>query len=139
MFVCDTNVIAEVMKPRPDADVVAWLGACRMADLWTTTISRMEIASGIGRLPAGRRRARLQAAARELFAAEFGERVLSFDSSAADACAEIRADREAGGRPISLEDAMIAAISRVHGMTVVTRDEGGFDGCGVAVINPWRP
>jgi predicted nucleic acid-binding protein len=33
---------------------------------------------------------------------------------------------------------MIAAIARVEGAAVVTRDIGGFDGCGVAVINPWE-
>ena len=36
-----------------------------------------------------------------------------------------------------LEDAMIAAISRVRNMAVVTRDEKGFHSCGVSIINPW--
>ena len=32
---------------------------------------------------------------------------------------------------------MIAAIARVHGASVATRDIYGFDNCGIEVINPW--
>jgi toxin FitB len=34
-------------------------------------------------------------------------------------------------------DLMIAAIARVHGATVITRNAPDFDGCGVPVVNPW--
>jgi hypothetical protein len=33
---------------------------------------------------------------------------------------------------------MIAAIARVHGVPVATRDIGGFEGCGLILINPWH-
>jgi len=33
---------------------------------------------------------------------------------------------------------MIAAIARTQAATVVTRDVGGFEGCGVAIVNPWE-
>jgi predicted nucleic acid-binding protein len=32
---------------------------------------------------------------------------------------------------------MIAAVARSHGAEVVTRDSGGFEGCGLTVIDPW--
>jgi predicted nucleic acid-binding protein len=35
-------------------------------------------------------------------------------------------------------DAQIAAIARVHGAAVATRDTAGFEGCGVKVVNPWE-
>ena len=35
-------------------------------------------------------------------------------------------------------DMAIAAIARVHNASVVTRDTGGFAGCGIPIINPWQ-
>lgn len=35
------------------------------------------------------------------------------------------------------EDAMIAAIAKAHGLTVVTRNVKGFSGIAVAVFNPF--
>ncbi len=46
--------------------------------------------------------------------------------------------RRAAGAPISQLDAQIAAIARSRGAAVATRDVGGFAGCGIEVINPWR-
>ena len=41
------------------------------------------------------------------------------------------------GAPIEAFDAQIAATARVAGFGVATRDIDGFDGCGVALVNPW--
>ncbi len=63
--------------------------------------------------------------------------MLSFDSAATAAYAELVSDRRTAGRPISQFDAQIAAIARRHGMSMATRHVADFAGCGVAVINPW--
>ena len=36
-------------------------------------------------------------------------------------------------------DSLIAASARMHGLTVATRNTGDFEGCGVPLVNPWRP
>jgi predicted nucleic acid-binding protein len=138
MYVFDTNVISEVMKDTPDAAVAAWLRACPVDAMFTTTICQSEILYGVRRLSQGRRRARLLAAAEAMFARSFADRVLPFDAAAASACVDIRIARERAGRPVTQEDGMIAAIAKVAGFTVLTRDEAGFAGCGVPIINPWR-
>ncbi len=137
IFVLDSNVISEIMKPRADASVLAWIDARAPADLHTTAITRAEIFYGIRQLDEGRQRVALEQAATSLFELEFDERILAFDSRAADHCADVRVQRLRAGRPISHEDAMIAGIVRAHRGTIVTRDEGGFEACGVPVINPW--
>jgi hypothetical protein len=38
---------------------------------------------------------------------------------------------------VATHDLMIAAVARTHRASIVTRDAGGFDGCGLTVINPW--
>ena len=63
--------------------------------------------------------------------------VLPFDGEAAELSAVMRAMRRRMGRAVGTEDCMIAGIARQHGAMVVTRDEGGFEGYGVPVINPW--
>jgi toxin FitB len=137
MYVFDTNVLAEVMRETPSPAVSAWLRACPAEAMFTTVISRSEVFYGIWRLPQGARRYRLERAAQAMFAREFESRVLPFDVPAADLFAEMRIMRARTGRPLAAEDGMIAAIARARGAAVVTRDLGGFDGCGVNLIDPW--
>jgi hypothetical protein len=59
-------------------------------------------------------------------------------SDAARAYGVIADARRAAGTPISQSDAQVAAIARSRGAAVATRDIGGFSGCGIEVINPWR-
>lgn len=138
MYVFDTNVLSEVMKGQPHPSVASWLRACPADAMFTTAISRSEIFYGIRRLAGGAKRSRLERAAQALFAQEFPGRVLPFDESAADIYADLRIARARVGRPLAVEDGMIAAIAKAQGATVVTRDLGGFDGCGVPLIDPWQ-
>jgi len=72
---------------------MAWLKDQPRPALFTTTITRGEILYGIRLLPDGRRRRALWDAALAIFNEDFAERVLGFDSDAADAYAEIGASR----------------------------------------------
>lgn len=137
MYVLDTNVISEIMRESPDAAVVAWLRACPVEAMFTTTICQSEILYGVRRLPESHRRYRLTAAAEAMFTESFADRILPFDAAAASANADIRIARERAGSPVAQEDGMIAAIAKVAGATVLTRDVAGFAGCGVPVVSPW--
>jgi predicted nucleic acid-binding protein len=61
----------------------------------------------------------------------FAERILSFDGACAALCGEIRAKCEARGKPITVEDAMIAAMARAYVAALARRNVGNFEGCGV--------
>lgn len=137
MTVLDTNVLSELMKPRPAAKVLAWLAAKPTAALYTTSITQAEILHGVMLLPAGRRRSAFEAAVVSMFAEDFGGRILPFGSDAATAYADIAVDRRRAGRPISHFDAQIAAIARSTGAAVATRNVTDFEGCGVPVVDPW--
>jgi predicted nucleic acid-binding protein len=139
IYIFDTNLLSEVMRDQPDPSVAAWLRACPADAMFTTAVSRGEILYGVRRLPEGARRRRLERAAQAMFAQEFAGRVLPFDAEAADVHADLRVLRARSGRPLAAEDGMIAAIAKVQGAAaVVTRDLGGFDGCGIVLINPWE-
>lgn len=136
MIVLDTNVLSEVMKGSPHAAVKRWMVAQVAARLVTTAVCEAEMLYGIAILPAGRRRTALHAAVEKIFG-EFAGRILPFDSAAARAFADIAAERRRAGRPIGESDGQIAAIARVHGAAVATRDVDDFAGCGVHVLSPW--
>ena len=72
------------------------------------------------------------------FSEEFAERVLPFDGTAAVHYAEIVVARRRIGNPIEAFDAQIAATAPAVRASVATRDIGGFDGCGVTLIDPWH-
>lgn len=137
MIVLDTNVLSELIRPSPDAQVVEWFRAQPQAALFTTTISRGEMLYGVHLLPDGTRKAQLRQAVLAIFSVDMAGRVLDFDSDAADAYADIAAARRAGGQPIGQPDAMIAGIARSRGAALATRNVKDFAGCGVEVINPW--
>lgn len=138
MIVLDTNVLSELLRPAPDARVLAWLAAQPWAGLFTTTVVRAEIFYGVRILPDGARKLALLDATRAIFDEDFAGQVLSFDNDAADAYAEIAASRRGAGKPISQFDALIAAIARSRGASLATRNVKDFADCGVDVIDPWR-
>ena len=137
MFVLDTNVVSELMKERPNADVLTWLDSQPAETLFITAVTEAEVRTGIAVLPAGERQRMLAAAAERAFAVFSDQRILAFDSDAAQSYALIAADRRAAGRPISQSDCQIAAIARSRGITVATRDVSDFEGCGIEVLDPW--
>jgi predicted nucleic acid-binding protein len=67
------------------------------------------------------------------------DRILPFDRNAAAAYAMIAADLRAAGRGFTTSDVQIAAIARVHGFALATRNTRHFTGCGVELINPFEP
>lgn len=134
--VLDTNVISELMRAEPDSGVRAWTQSAPPDTVCTTSVTLAEVRFGIGRLPAGRRRALLEAAADEVFEG-FTDRVLPFDAAAAGHYARIVVEREHGGAPISGFDAQIAAICRSHGAVLVTRNTDDFRQLGLELVDPW--
>jgi toxin FitB len=136
VIVLDTNVVSELMRPSPDPRVAGWADRQAPAEVVTSAVTVAEIGYGIARLPAGRRRELLAAAAEETFGA-FAARVLPFDASAAAHYASIVVAREQTGTPISGFDAQIAAICRAHGARLATRNIPDFAELGLQLIDPW--
>lgn len=137
MIVLDTNVLSEVMRPVPDAGVLAWLAVQPRLSLFTSTITRGELLYGVFLLPEGRRKEGLLHVLQDIFEEDLAGQILSFDSASADAFAEIAIARREAGRPISQNDAMIAAVARSRGASLATRNIRDFVGCGVHLIDPW--
>lgn len=137
MIALDTNVVSELIRPRPEPAVLRWLDMQDALDLVTTAVTSAELLSGIAQLDDGARKRGLEVAVEQFVDELLVGRVLSFDVDAASLYAEVVAIRRRAGRPIRVLDAQIAAICRLHGATLATRNERDFEGTGVSVFNPW--
>jgi len=138
MILLDTNVLSELMRAKPDPAVVAWIDAQPTQDLLICSITVAEILYGIARMPEGKRRQALQDVAITMFEEDFAGRILPFDADAAVHYAELAAESETKGKIADMADGQIAAIAKLHGVPVATRNIRHFEGFGVALINPWN-
>lgn len=138
MFILDTNVVSELMKPVVSVAVETWCASQSRSSLYISTITQAEILYGIAILPDGTRQQRLQNLAQAMFQEDFLNKILPFSQEAAQYFAIIASDRKGQGKPISQFDAQIAAICRSHKATLATRNTDDFADCGIDIINPWE-
>lgn len=87
-------------------------------------------------LPAGRRRAGLLKAIKSTLRI-FAGSVLRYDEAAARQYARLQESRCAAGRPLAVEDGMIAATCLARGTRLATRNTTDFAGLGLGLIDPW--
>lgn len=135
MFLVDTDVLSVLAKRRRDANVEAWMGRQRTADLFISVISIGEIERGIA----------LQRSRDQHFASSlamwldhvlnvYGDRILPFDLASARRWGQLSA--MLGHHSADLQ---IAATALEHGLTVVTRNVSHFEPAGVPVFDPFGP
>jgi predicted nucleic acid-binding protein len=134
-YLLDTNVVSEVIKEKPDANVVAFLN--QAPDCRLSIITLHELNYALGLLPAGRRRAKL-AGKLELLLNEYGSCILPVSYEEAGRAALVRADARQRGHIVHLADALIAGTGLVHQLVLVTRNVDDFRMTGVSLLNPWQ-
>jgi predicted nucleic acid-binding protein len=137
MIVLDTNVISETMRRMPNAAVVEWLDSQPANDLFLCTPVLAEIYYGVARLDESMRKSNLLRSYRQIVAEVFEGRILPFDAPAAEAYGELVAELESDGNPITVIDAMIAAIAQSNAATLATRNTAHFTKTGLALVNPF--
>jgi toxin FitB len=137
VILLDTNVVSEPMRPKPDRNVLGWLDAQAAESLYLSTVSLAELLLGIETLPPGKRRNALVVALDKQIIALFGERIVAFDTSAAESYARVVIRARQHGHPIAVADAQIEAIAVSRQLSVATRDVAPFEAAGIRIINPW--
>jgi len=138
MIILDTNVISERFRPAPDERVKEWLRSVEQTDLAVTSITVAELRIGAADMDQGRKRAELESKIDRLVEVELQDRIESFDLAAADMIPRVISERNGLGRPITMEDAMIAAICLTRRAVLATRNTKDFDEIGITLINPWK-
>jgi len=137
VIIADTNVVSEIMKEAPSADVLAWAQTLGPGDLTISVVTVEEIDRGLGRLPRGRRRKDLERRWTTLPDA-FTDTIATYDLAAASATARLSVDAIAEKQTMSLADAQIAGICITNAATLATRNVKDFASVDeLIVINPF--
>ena len=138
MILLDTNVLSALMRQKPDAAVIRWLDRQPRTSVWTTAITVFEVRFGLQTMARGTRRTALIAAFDHLLANLIQQRVAHFDSAAAQAAADLMAERQKQGRPGELRDTMIAGIVLATHAALATRNTRHFEDIAASIVNPWE-
>ena len=135
MIFLDTNVVSESLKKFPDPNVSAWLIRFD-AELALPTVTIAEIAYGIEKIRPDPRASRLEAGLRE-WRRRFADRIYGLTEEAALAYGAIMGEAARTGRLMAAPDGMIAAIAKINGGRLATRNLPDFDRVGLTLISPW--
>lgn len=132
-YLLDTNVVSELRKPKPHGAVVAWMKTLRLEQMFLSAVTIGELQAGV---ELTRRNDAPKAVEIEtwLTMVEASFTALPMDS----ACFREWARLMVGKSPELIEDAMIAATARVHGLDVATRNERDFRQFQVGAFNPFQ-
>lgn len=135
MIFLDTNVVSETLRRDPNEGVMAWLIRFD-AELALPTVTIAEIAFGIQKIRPDQRAERLEQGLTE-WRRRFVDRMFGLTEEAALAYGEIMGQAVRQGHAMSAPDGMIAAIARVNGGRLATRNLKDFETTGLALLNPW--
>ena len=138
MIILDTNVLSALMHKVPDDAVVEWLDRQPPESIWITSITLFEARLGLALLPEGKRRKALESAFVRLLEEDLENRVLDFDTGAANESAALAAHRQRAGKPIDMRDTQIAGIALARHATLATRNTRHFADLKIKVIDPWQ-
>ena len=127
---CDTNVLSELSRLRPDPAVLAWIETVERMAVSVVTVE--EIAYGLGWKPNPRIRAWWNA-----FLTSDCE-VLDLDAAIARRAGDLRGTLAHEGRTRTQADMLIAATAILHDLPLATRNVKDFAGCGVRIVDPWQ-
>ncbi|MCL1898331.1 MAG: type II toxin-antitoxin system VapC family toxin [Micrococcales bacterium] len=135
-YLLDTNVISALRLPAREPLVAQWAESIPVSDLFTASLVIGEIGLGVSAME--RKDPAAGAKLRKWFTRSvltgFGDRILPFDKTAALVLTGLLIPAQA-----PYDDALIAAVAKVHGLTVATRNTRHFQPLDVMTVNPWDP
>jgi predicted nucleic acid-binding protein len=136
-FLLDTNIVSELVRPRPDHRVTQWLDSTDEELLFLSVLTLGEIRKGITTLTDPARKTRLEAWLSGNLLARFEGRILPIDHAIADRWGQITGSLAAQGSPLAVIDGLLAATALHHNLTLVTRNTRDVARTRVGVFDPW--
>jgi len=136
-YLLDTCVISELVKPKPNENVVRWISSQQEHHLYMSVLSFGEIHKGIEKALDNKRKQRLHLWVNNDLLMRFKNRIISIDLKVASEWGKIQAVTEKQGRPMPSIDGLIAVSGLVNGCIVVTRNISDMENSTAELFNPW--
>jgi hypothetical protein len=132
-YLLDTNVVSELRKRKPHGAVLAWFRDLREEQIFLSAVT-------IGELQAGVELTRTQDTNKATDIEHWLDQIAeSYQILAMDTLCFREWGRLMQGKGDELiEDGMIAATARVHGLIIATRNESDFRRLHVEIFNPFK-
>lgn len=121
MYLFDTDIITNIVKPRPSANLLKRLGQVPHSQQYVSTVTISEIVYGAEK--SDRPEFHLHNLERVLLPAV---NIIGFDAKAAYVCGRIRAELEKKGTPLALADLEIASIAIANNFMLITNNVKHF-------------
>ncbi|MEI9991137.1 MAG: type II toxin-antitoxin system VapC family toxin [Rhizomicrobium sp.] len=133
MYLIDTCVLSEGVRPRPDPSVVTWFRYQDPARLFVSAITLGELHYGSARLADVAEQRKFNSWIADI-ERRFAGQIVVLDDLVARQWGYLRAAYPKA----QTADAQLAATALVHGFAFVTRNVKHFRFDGLAVVNPWE-
>jgi len=137
-YLLDTCVISEIIKPKPNKNVVSWLTNQDESELFLSVLTFGEIEKGIEKAPDKVRKKKLQLWVEEDLKQRFEGKIIPIDLEVSTQWGIIQGIAEKEGKPMPALDGLIAVSGLVNNCIVVTRNTSDMEQSKVELFNPWK-
>jgi predicted nucleic acid-binding protein len=135
-FLVDTNVISEIVKPRPHPAVMRWFADADEFLIHFSVLTLGEIRKGISSSPNPSRKAQFETWLTALID-RFSTRILPVDLAIADRWGRLAGICRAKGMTLLVINGLLAATALHYDLTLVTRNVKDIQGSGADTLDPW--
>ena len=133
-YLLDTNVISELIRPKPEKKVLDWFIDVPNETLHVSVLSLGEIRKGVEKLNDNYRKEKLRLWLEIELLAWFENRILVINHEVADRWGRLLSSAK---KPLPAIDSLIAATALYHDLRLVTRNKKDFIFDSLEVICPW--
>ncbi len=136
-YLLDTCLVSELIKKRPEPQVVDWVRQQPEDRLYLSVVTLGELQKGIAKLKDVQRAKKLQEWLDEDLLERFADRVLDVTAAVARIWGRIQGEAERAGHTLPVVDSLIASTAFDFGAPVVTRNVDHLAPSGIEIVNPW--
>lgn len=134
-YLLDTNVISELMRPKPNAEVVYWFQQIPNENFYLSVLTLGEIRKGVESITNQKRKEQIRIWLEVELPQWFENRIMSLDILVADRWGRLQAEIK---HSLPAIDSLLAATALHYDLRLVTRNVDDFKIPSLEVINPWN-